>query len=370
MLAFSRVLLLVWLALVASIPFALPKMQVSRDFAAFWTAARLAADGQAAAAYGEASLAGLAALFGPGTYPPFFYPPTALLLWLPFSALGFVAAASVWVALTLALYAMSLRAMEASLVTAMAFPSVLFCALYGQNALFSAALFGGIALTLDRAPLAAGVLIGCLAYKPQLGVLIPLAMLCARRWRVFAAASCTVVALSLLSAAVFGPHIWTAFLASLPVAQAWNAHGVPGFDRFVSPYAAARLLGAPAAAGWIAQAAFALAACLALIRTSLRRPGAAAETAMLVVATGFCVPFLGEYDLCMLAVPGAWIAAQAVQSGWLPYERILLAALYLSPIPIKGAALHGIPLGPAAMTVLAVLVARRQASGTSFQSRH
>jgi hypothetical protein len=91
---------------------------------------------------------------------------------------------------------------------------------------------------------------------------------------------------------------------------------------------------------------------------------------MLVVATGFCVPFLGEYDLCMLAVPGAWIAAQAVQSGWLPYERILLAALYLSPIPIKGAALHGIPLGPAAMTVLAVLVARRQASGTSFQSRH
>lgn len=370
--AYARILLGIGVLYFAlSITWTESALPIAHDFAAFWTAAALAHSGRAMAAYGDAARQAMEALFGPGTYPPFFYSPIALLLWLPFAVLPAAAGAAIWVAGTAGAYALTLRAMlRGPVLVPLAYPAVLVCALYGQNALFSAALFAGIALTLDRAPLAAGMLIGCLAYKPQLGVLIPLAMLCARRWRVFAAASCTVVALSLLSAAVFGPHIWTEFLASLPVAQAWNAHGVPGFDRFVSPYAAARLLGAPAAAGWIAQAAFALAACLALIRTSLRRPGAAAETAMLVVATGFCVPFLGEYDLCMLAVPGAWIAAQAVQSGWLPYERILLAALYLSPIPIKGAALHGIPLGPAAMTVLAVLVARRQASGTSFQSRH
>ena len=112
MLAFSRVLLFVWIALAAAIPFAVPKMQVARDFAAFWTAARLAASGQAALAYGDASASALAGLFGPGTYPAFFYPPTALLLWLPFASLGFVAAAAVWVALSLGLYAVALRAMD------------------------------------------------------------------------------------------------------------------------------------------------------------------------------------------------------------------------------------------------------------------
>jgi len=352
---------------VVSIDWRQSALPVAQDFAAFWTAAELARFGRPAAAYGDAARQAMAVLFGPGNHPSFFYTPIGLLLWLPFALLPAAAAAAVWVAGTAAAYTLTLRAMvRTSLVVPLAYPAVLVCALYGQNGLFSAALFAGIALTLDRSPGVAGVLVGCLAYKPQLGVLIPLALLCARRFRAFAAAACTVIALAVISAAVFGPKTWTSFLESLPVARAWNASGAPGFDRFVSAYAAARLLGGSAAAGRIAQLVFIVPACVALAWTALRRPGGAAEVAMLAVATGICVPFLGEYDLCILAVPGAWIAAQSLESGWLPYERILLAALYVSPLAIKAAALHGVPLAPAAMSLLALLVVRRQLPGNSF----
>jgi len=364
--AYARILLAVPILLfAASIHWRGQALPIAHDFAAFWTAAMLAIHGQAVLAYGDAARGAMAALFGPGYYPPFFYSPVALLFWLPFGWLPAATAAAWWIASTAGAYALTLRAMLRGtrfgdqLVVSLAYPAALVCALYGQNGLFSAALFGGIALTLERSPLTAGMLIGCLAYKPQMGVLIPLALACAGRWRAFAAAACTVVALVGASTLAFGPEIWAAFLLSLPVAKAWNASGVPGFDRFASPYAAARLLGATQAAGWLLQAAFALPACACLVWVARRRPGAGAEIAMLVVATCFCVPFLGEYDLSILAVAGAWLVANAARNGWLPYEKSAISLLYLSPLFIKAASLHGIPLAPAAMTLLGALTLRR-----------
>ena len=63
-------------------------------------------------------------------------------------------------------------------------------------------------------PILAGILIGCLAYKPQFGVLIPLLLIATGRWRVFAAAAATVALLALAVTLAFGTQVWTAFLAS------------------------------------------------------------------------------------------------------------------------------------------------------------
>jgi hypothetical protein len=360
--AYARILLLAGLALLAaSIWKGTGPLPAAQDFAAFWTASVLALQGHPAEAYGEAARRAMVALIGPGTRPPFFYSPVALLLWLPLGLLPAGLAAALWVCGTAGAYAAAVRAVSRGpfALVALAYPAALICAIYGQNGLFSAALFGGVALSLGRAPILAGVLIGCLAYKPQLGLLAPLALLCARRTKAFASAAATVLLLALASAAVFGTSIWRAFVASLPLAQAWNAQGVPGFDRFASPYAAARLLGAAEPLGWAVQAAFALPAAAALVWVTRRRPGGAAETAMLALATCFCVPFLGEYDLVILAVTGAWIASDAGARGWLPYERLMLALLFLSPAAIKAGAVHGVPLAPAAMTVLGLMLVRR-----------
>jgi uncharacterized membrane protein len=57
-----------------------------------------------------------------------------------------------------------------------AFPGTFMCVLHGQNSMLSAAIIAGAVLCLDTRPLLAGVLIGLLAYKPQLGLLFPLAL--------------------------------------------------------------------------------------------------------------------------------------------------------------------------------------------------
>ncbi|WP_029586365.1 glycosyltransferase 87 family protein [Bradyrhizobium sp. URHD0069] len=60
--------------------------------------------------------------------------------------------------------------------------AVFINAVGGQNSTWTAALFGGGLSPLERRPLLAGGLLGLLIYKPQLGLLIPVA-LAGRHWR-------------------------------------------------------------------------------------------------------------------------------------------------------------------------------------------
>src|SRR5271156_2288639 len=91
--AFTRALLVQFIGCLAIIPWVAPTLNIGHDFAAFWTSARFALDGRASDAYGEPARAALAAMFGRGSYAPFFYPPTALFLWLPFALVPFPMAA-------------------------------------------------------------------------------------------------------------------------------------------------------------------------------------------------------------------------------------------------------------------------------------
>jgi len=161
------------------------------------------------------------------------------------------------------------------------------------------------------------------------------------------------------STVAFGIDIWTGFFGTFPAATAWNTGGVPGFKTFASPFAAIRQLGGSATLAWSVQLTIAAAAIIVLVFISRKRPGGAAEISMLVATTGLCVPFFGIYDMVILAVPGAWLVAQAIVNGWLAYERITLALLYISPLIIVPASARGVPLAPFAELVLLALVVRR-----------
>lgn len=363
--AFARVLLALLIGSVAISPWAAPTLNIGHDFAAFWTSAKLALDGRAGDAYGEPERAALVALLGPGNYAPFFYPPTALLFWLPFALMPFGTAAVLWLTATGAAYATAIRAIlkGGSIVPAIAFPAVLVCALFGQNSLFSAALLGGSAATLDRYPVIAGVLLGVLTYKPQLALLAPLFLISARRWQALAAASATSLLMIVGATAVFGIESWRGFIGVLPEASAWNVGGAPGFDKFASPYAAIRLLGGSSDLAWFIQLVIAFTAITALIVVSWKRPGGAAEISLLTAATGLVVPFFVNYDMVIFAIPGAWLTSQAVAHGWLPYERAALAALYLTPFAMIAASSNGVPLAPIAVIALTILIIRRIRSG-------
>ena len=74
-------------------------------------------------------------------------------------------------------------------LSALLAPASLINLLYGQNGFLTAALLvGGIRLAPSR-PLSGGVLLGLLAYKPQFGLVVVVALVAARLWRaIFAAA--------------------------------------------------------------------------------------------------------------------------------------------------------------------------------------
>jgi hypothetical protein len=356
--AAAWLLLIQLLAVTALVPWIVPDLRLGYDFATFWIAAKFALSGHAPDAYGVPGQEAMAAMFGPGRHPPFFYPPTALLLWAPFALLPFAPAAWLWLGAIGTAYAACMRALLGSrlVILALAFPAVFVGALLGQTSMLVAALFGGAALTLDRSPRLAGVLIGCLVFKPQLAVLAPVALAVAGRWQAFIAAAVTAVILVLASVVAS----WSAFFAVLPSVKSWNGGADTHFDLFASVYAAARLLHLPDPTAGIVQALATIAATVLLWMVARRRPGGAAEISLLVVATGFCVPFLGDYDLLIFVVPGIWLGCEAARTGWLPYERVGLACLFLAPLVIKLAAqLLGLPLSPVALALLAALVVRR-----------
>jgi hypothetical protein len=195
---------------------------VSADFISFWTAGQLALGGHAVDAYRETphylKQLALHRDLNRG-YLAFFYPPFFLLPCAALALLGYLPAVGLWIASTCVGYAAAIRWMlskcvhqgEHVWVLFLGYPAVMVNAGFGQNGFLSASLFGGAAVWLERRPELAGLCLGCLAYKPQLGIIVPLGLAVAGRWRCFAAACATVLALTVVTTLAFGVDVWPAF---------------------------------------------------------------------------------------------------------------------------------------------------------------
>src|SRR5579862_8876525 len=112
---------------------------VGYDFIAFWSAARLALGGQAAAAYDWTAIAAAHRLAVPGLKDivfAFHYPPTFLLTILPLGLLAYPVALVTFVGSTAALWAALIRRIardRRAWIVAAAAPAGLLNALDGQN---------------------------------------------------------------------------------------------------------------------------------------------------------------------------------------------------------------------------------------------
>ena len=369
--AYARILLamslgglVVWVALSSG---GLDRMgkPLGTDFVSFWTASKLALGGHPAEVYDIAIHRGeQAALFHRDIgYSAFFYPPLYLLICLPLALLPYFAALTAWLGLTGLAYWRVMRAWldeRFGLIPILAFPAVLVNIGHGQNGFLTTALFGGGALMLNRRPIVAGILFGCMAYKPQLGLVIPLALLAAGRWKTIAAASLTVLVLAGLSAALFGLDTWRGFLAVSPVARAALDQDLVGYAKMQSSFAAVRLLHGGLGLAYATQIAVALAACAGLILLQRRSFRSEAEGPAMVLAALLASPFLLDYDLMLLAIPLAWMAREGLRAGFRPWEKLTLLAAFVLPIASRSIASGlGLPLAPLAVGALFVLVLRR-----------
>jgi hypothetical protein len=195
---------------------------VGRDFLNFWMYGRAVESAHPALFYDpHVYNHALQALLGADYIPQrWSYPPSIMLVAVPFGQLGYLPALLLWTAIGLSFFVLIARRAfsDSCLLLALLFsPAAVFCLMSGQNSFITAGVLVIVSSWLDRRPLLAGLLIGCLSLKPQLGLLFPFMLAASGRWRVFAVATAGMLAIAALTAALFGPQVWIDFvLKGLP----------------------------------------------------------------------------------------------------------------------------------------------------------
>jgi hypothetical protein len=337
------------------------------DFSNVYAAGTLTWQGRPAEAYEPAlQHAAEKALFG-GREVPFYgwhYPPFFFAVAVVVAALPYAWGLAIWLAASFAAYLATIRAIlpgpQTPLIAA-AFPAVFVNIGHGQNGFLTAALLGGALHLLDRRPWLAGVLIGLLAYKPQFGVLIPVALLAGGRWSSIGAAAATVAALVALSFVTLGGGVWHAFADSMTFTQTVVLEqGGTGWEKIQSIFSAVRMWGAGVHTAYAVQTALAL--VLAASLAWLWRSDAAFELKASALASGslLATPYVLDYDLVVLAVAIAFFVRHGLRRGFRTFEISVLAAVWIVPLLSRGiAGVTGIPLGLLVLLTFYLVTLRR-----------
>jgi hypothetical protein len=282
------------------------------DFSVFWAAARLALAGEPLAAFDMTRLGLEHGLFF-DRWLPWVYPPGYLVLIAPLGALPFALAFLLVTLVSIGLIVVATRPFAAGhplawLALALS-PAYIAALVIGQNSvIWLACLLAALAALRDGRWLAAGVLIGCLTLKPQLGVMILVALLAAGLWRTIAAASVTAVLLAALPTLLVGPAYWTAFLARLAEQGERVLAGTEGTNLMVGTlYLMVRAGLAPEAALAVqtAFAGFCALAVFAVWRSD--RVGFDAKAATLVIAVFLSAPYLWFYEAALMAAAALFL---------------------------------------------------------------
>lgn len=343
---------------------------VCHDFIAFWGAAKLAIAGKAALAYDPAVLRSVQtafAAFPEGMSLPFAYTPAFLLLVLPFGFIAYPAAIVAWVCLTGALYILALRRLVPNAgMLAIAFPAVFVNCIEGQNGFLTAALFFAAIALLDRRPLLAGLLIGSLIFKPQLGLLFPLALVAGRQWRAIAGAAVSSIAITLVGALTFGQETFIAWLNALPHFASIAKDGTVGWIHLTSVYAAARQAGLAAGPALALHLAVLAAASVQVWKVWRSSDDALAKGAVLACATVLASSYIFLYDQLVLVIAFFWLATRkaspaAVATLWcLPIVSLFQYAQF------KHTGVAGpVNLGPIVPIALLMMIGREMKAGRS-----
>ncbi|RQR78575.1 glycosyltransferase family 87 protein [Burkholderia sp. Bp9015] len=313
---------------------------LAQDLAPIWSAARLAAHGHAIDAWHFPSLFAIEKLAIPTMNAadgslPWLYPPTMLLFVLPLGWLPYMFALVLWIGVTYALFAVTIRATvqrDAALLCALAFPGAFLTVIVGQTSLLSATLAGCGLLMLNRRPVISGICFGLLTMKPQMAILFPLALLCAAQWRALAAWAVTIAGGFALSTLAFGLGAWFAFAHGIHDAAQLVGAGHARLARMPTVFALATLAGWPAYVARGLQLLSAAAAAIAVVYAWRGACSYALRAATLACACLIVSPYLYDYDLTWYGLVIAWYARYAWTHGWRRFDREWLLLMWVMPL--------------------------------------
>ncbi len=246
----------------------------------------------------------------PTYHLPYAYPPSFLLFIIPIGLLSYYAAFGVWIIGTLLFYFLVSTYKQASRDTVfltMFAPATVITFAAGQTGFLSSAfIFGGFRLVTSY-PILSGITFGLASVKPQLGLLIPIALVSAGQWRTVVAAGATTVVLVFVSSLVFGWAIWPLWLSKLVAHANWAAE--------VNSRSSATIIGNLTLLGMNLSVARIIQACVSIlvaivIILCFRRGVTMLGTAAVLVGTFLATPYAFVYDMPMVTN-----AALAVVNG-------------------------------------------------------
>lgn len=288
----------------------------------------------------------LAHLLGPG-YPGQNWPnpPTALVVMAPFGVFRYFPALFAWFAVSLlAFYLAGRREVKdfRVLLIVLVSPAALMCVLSGQSSLLTTAALLAIFALLDEEPITAGVLIGLLTVKPQLGILFPFMLVASGRWKMFFTAAATTIALLLASIAIGGLEGWQAYVTKALPLQREVLQDAAGTAMPFQPSIFMNIRGVVGNhAGEIIQFAFTLAAVAAVSLAFRYRRNADPRLlqALFFACTVSASPYMGAYDLLPLTFAAVALIAEEKLDGtgrrlaqlvfWTPALQLLFGNLQL-----------------------------------------
>ena len=346
---------------------------IGRDFINYWSGAQLAAGGHAETVYNPKQyLAFQRGFAGPQSeFKMYSYPPVAILFTLPLCLVSFGVGYVLW---SLASYSLSAVMFSRfvpwrmALPLAISTPACILSLQSGQNGAFTAALLGGGLTILGRMPVTAGIMFGLLCYKPQLGLLLPLALAAGGYWRSFFAAALTVLALFFCASQAFGIHIWQLFAEHMGRQTMLMEEGYTLWHRMPTVFAGLRMWGTGIPFAYVMQGVATVLGAVAVFftwrRASVSLP---LKSAVLVLAAFLVTPYGWDYDMVVAVFALFWVAADARENGWMPWEKFAWMLLIFLPFHMTPMSkMLGLQLGAVFFAIALWMVLRRAKVISSF----
>ena len=273
------------------------------------------------------------------------YPPQVSLLFVPLAGLSYGLALALWWLFTAAIYAgccywiwRSCPALNhfggTGALAALAFPAFYHLIAWGQTSAIALACFAAAFFLLrDEREFAAGLALGCLIFKPQLGLAAAILFVVAGRWKIVSGAVVSAAAQLAAGIAYYGIDPFRSWLNTLwhvpellssfeP--KPYQTHCLRTFWSMVVPWKGFSL------GLYLVSAAVVLAWTITIWKS---RESLSVKFSALLLATVLISPHLTVYDLVILApailLLADWVASRrSIHSG----AGTLLYSVYIVPL--------------------------------------
>ena len=356
-------LLFIWRSYLSQTPGHPP---IYGDFFALWSYAQLTNDHPMVELYdyGLTHARQIALGMDPGEKYPFPYPPMfAFMVWplcLVQYEMGYLLLMLGSLALFMWVVWTTCSRQPFCLFGLIISPATMATIFAGQTGFLAAALMtAGIRLAGSR-PVVAGVLFGVLSYKPQLGLLVPVALIAARLWVALGAACVTVAGLAAAATLAFGWHVWRAWLAMMPAYSEW-------FDSVqvvwpIRPTVTANLQMLGVALPWARGIQLVVAGLVAIVVWNcFRRNAGPLSAAALLVGSALAAPHAFFYDLPIVCAGMVLLIEDRTRPGQSFSTTEVLSLLLAMMFPaLMVLPETQFPISTIALSLLLFVIVRRQ----------